>query len=92
MGYTNETAQLMSVPPYVAGCICCITCGIFADKWQQRGVFMIGNCLCAILGFAMLAGVRSEGVKYFACFLIGTCPLACLLVIPSSWNADDTSL
>ena len=25
LGYTNTTAQLMTVPPYTAGCVCCIT-------------------------------------------------------------------
>jgi sugar phosphate permease len=70
MGYTNETAQLMTVPPYVAGCICCISCGYFADKMGKRGIFMIGNCLLAMLGFAILTGVRVEGVKYMACFFI----------------------
>lgn len=37
MGYTNETAQLMTVPPYVAGAIACISCGYFADKLGRRG-------------------------------------------------------
>ena len=25
LGYTNATAQLMTVPPYTAGCVCCVT-------------------------------------------------------------------
>lgn len=35
-----------------------------------QGIFMIGNCLLAMLGFAILTGVRVEGVKYMACFFI----------------------
>lgn len=43
LGYaTNPNlAQLMTVPPYIAACICCITAGWLADRMGSRGVFMI---------------------------------------------------
>merc|ERR1712230_331681 len=50
LGYTNETAQLMTVPPYVVACICCITGGWLADRMQTRGVFMIGFFVTALVG------------------------------------------
>jgi cyanate permease len=46
LGYKNETAQLMTVPPYVVACVFCISAGWFADKHGQRGVYMIA---CNIL-------------------------------------------
>jgi len=42
LGYTNNTAQLMTVPPYVVACFCCILGGWAADKSKQRGVFIMG--------------------------------------------------
>jgi nitrate/nitrite transporter NarK len=42
LGYTNETAQLMTVPPYVVACVFCIGGGLLADKQGQRGIYMIG--------------------------------------------------
>lgn len=46
LGYTNNTAQLMTVPPYVAACVCCITGGYLADKQKTRGVYMVFfNCI-----------------------------------------------
>lgn len=41
LGYTNELAQLMTVPPYVAACICTLLGGFLADRHGQRGIYMI---------------------------------------------------
>jgi MFS family permease len=64
LGYTNETAQLMTVPPYVAACICCITGGWLADRLQTRGLFMIGFFCTALIGLIMLISTDIAGVKY----------------------------
>ena len=47
LGYTNSTAQLMVVPPFVVACILCVATGWYADKLRQRGVFMITLLLLA---------------------------------------------
>jgi hypothetical protein len=46
LGYTNpNTAQLMTVPPYVVACLFCVSNGFAADRSKQRGVFQIGFIL-----------------------------------------------
>ncbi|KAK5989262.1 putative transporter [Cladobotryum mycophilum] len=73
LGYSRESAQLMTVPPYFAACFVTICCGIMADRHGQRGVYMMCSCTVAIIGFVILATVKNHhGVKYFACFLITT--------------------
>ncbi|EXJ80382.1 hypothetical protein A1O1_08526 [Capronia coronata CBS 617.96] len=68
LGYTNETAQLMTVPPYIVACFCCISGGFAADKLKSRGVFMIGfNCI-ALTGLTMLIASQNPHVKYAGCF------------------------
>lgn len=47
LGYTNNAAQLMTVPPYVVACVICVTVGFAADRSAQRGVYIIGCCLFA---------------------------------------------
>lgn len=42
LGYTNEVAQLMSVPPYAVACLFTIGGGFLADRHGQRGIYMIG--------------------------------------------------
>lgn len=70
LGYTNENAQLMSVPPYVVACVFTLTGGFLADRHQQRGIYMIGFCVISMIGFIMLMTVHSNGAKYFACILV----------------------
>lgn len=41
LGYSSSTAQLMTVPSFVVACAICVTAGWYADKLQQRGIFMI---------------------------------------------------
>ncbi|KAI0162545.1 major facilitator superfamily transporter [Pestalotiopsis sp. NC0098] len=69
LGFTNDkTSQLMTVPPYVAACICCIAAGWLADKHGQRGIYMIFfNCV-AIFGFVLLICSSNNHLKYAGTF------------------------
>merc|ERR1711939_153098 len=64
LGYSNEKAQLMSVPPYIVACFCCITGGYFADRLRTRGIFMIGFTLTAMLGVILQVSSDNPHVKY----------------------------
>ncbi|KAM0231957.1 hypothetical protein ACHAPO_008256 [Fusarium lateritium] len=69
LGYSNETAQLMTVPPYVVACVVCVAGGYVADRHGQRGIYMIGFGLISIIGFVMLIATQNNTVKYVGCFL-----------------------
>lgn len=47
LGYTDEIAQLMTVPPYAVACLCTVGGGWAADKHGQRGIYMMFFCLVA---------------------------------------------
>ncbi|KIO34331.1 hypothetical protein M407DRAFT_64294 [Tulasnella calospora MUT 4182] len=64
LGYTANEAQLMSVPPYVAGCICTVGAGWISDKYHKRGPFLVGFACLAITGYAILLGTTSPGAGY----------------------------
>ncbi|KAM5357724.1 hypothetical protein ACJZ2D_015971 [Fusarium nematophilum] len=72
LGYTNSTAQLMSVPPYIVACLMCVGAGWYADKIRQRGIFMIFFIALAAVGLTLLIAVRHAGVRYFGCFLLAS--------------------
>lgn len=72
LGYTNTTAQLLTVPPYFVACLVCITAGYYADRWQQRGVVMISCMLIAMVGLVMLIASQASSVKYAGCFLLAS--------------------
>lgn len=68
MGYTNERAQLMTVPPYVVACVFTIGAGYAADRAGQRGIFMMTFELVAIAGFTMLISSGKPAVQYAGTF------------------------
>ncbi|TFK23509.1 MFS general substrate transporter [Coprinopsis marcescibilis] len=88
MGYTNEKSQLMSVPPYVAGCIATIAGGWAADRAKQRGLFMIGFCFTAIIGFVMLISTDLPGVQYVGTFLT-VCGIYPNVPMGVAWNGNN---
>lgn len=68
MGYANTTSQLISVPPYVVGCLATIGGGYFADRTKRRGVYMMGFNIIAIAGFTMLIATDNPKVQYAGTF------------------------
>lgn len=88
MGYTNEKSQLMSVPPYVAACVCTVAAGFFADRLKQRGLFMIGFCAIGIIGFALLISTSNPHVQYAGTFLT-TCGIYPLVPMGVAWNGNN---
>ncbi|UPK94417.1 hypothetical protein LCI18_005352 [Fusarium solani-melongenae] len=88
LGYTNEMAQLMTVPPYVVACLFTIAGGYAADKHGQRGIYMIFFCCVAIVGFVILAAVESNGAKYFGAFMI-TCGIYPNVPQGVAWNGNN---
>ncbi|KAF2178492.1 major facilitator superfamily transporter [Zopfia rhizophila CBS 207.26] len=68
LGYTNNAAQLMSVPPYVVACFFCIAGGWLADRHGQRGIYMIAFNLLAILGFILQIVTDNHHIKYLGTF------------------------
>ncbi|KAF1814745.1 major facilitator superfamily transporter [Eremomyces bilateralis CBS 781.70] len=72
LNYTNNTAQLMTVPPYIVACFCCIAGGHFADRHGQRGIYMIGFCIVAMIGFVMQIATQNPSVKYAGTFFVAS--------------------
>lgn len=62
LGYTDNSAQLMSAPPYVVACLLCVLSGYFADKHGQRGIYIFGFCT---LAYVVALGPRSLPLTIF---------------------------
>jgi MFS family permease len=69
LGYKASTAQIMTAPPYLVACVCCILGGYLADRLHQRGLFIIGFNIVGIVGFVMLVASKNDSVRYGATFL-----------------------
>ncbi|KAK6596609.1 high-affinity nicotinic acid transporter [Botrytis cinerea] len=90
MGYTNNAAQLMSVPPYVVACFFTISASFVADKMKQRGYFILGYLALGITGSALLISSDKTPVQYTGAFLaaLGAFPTIPLL---STWVGNNLS-
>ncbi|PAV15126.1 MFS general substrate transporter [Pyrrhoderma noxium] len=70
-GYTNATAQLLTVPPYAVSAVVLILVSYVSDKRQTRGYFVAGANILAAVGYViLLAAVDNVHAKYFATFCI----------------------
>lgn len=93
MGYTAANAQLLSIPPYVAGAISAYLFGLLSDKLKWRmPTIVTGQCL-TIIAFAILFSLADNiqdniGACYFGVVLacIGLYP-----IIPgtNAWTANN---
>lgn len=69
-GYGKIQTQLHSVPPWVAACGLCMIAAFASDSLRHRFLFAVGLTLLAIVGFAMLLGIKDNtNAKYGALFL-----------------------
>ena len=89
LGYKNNEAQLLTVPPYVVACFFCISAGYLSDRLQTRGIIMIAFNLVAIIGLSMLVSSDNPHVKYAGTFFFasGVYPNVpqCM-----AWNGNNT--
>ncbi|KAL5342017.1 major facilitator superfamily domain-containing protein [Aspergillus crustosus] len=77
MGYTSANAQLLSMPPYIAGAISAYLCGLLSDKLRWRMPVIVSGQALVIIGFGILFAL-AENIKdniavcYFATVLACT--------------------
>ncbi|KAF7370926.1 hypothetical protein MSAN_00726500 [Mycena sanguinolenta] len=74
LGFSATNAQLLTIPPYAAGCICTVGLGALSDRARTRGPFVAGVSLFAMAGYVMLLATDPEkqpGVGYAGCIFCG---------------------
>lgn len=73
--FSIEQSQYLSIPVFVWGSIVYVVCGYLSDRFSRRFLACVVCAPLGMAGYAILLGGNqlSVGVKYFACFLIGTC-------------------
>lgn len=70
MGYTSTKAQLMSVPPFAAGCVFVVVSSYASDYLKVRGPFNALYFLLCVIGYSLLYSYEKLGIRYFATFLV----------------------
>lgn len=88
MGYTSNNAQLMSVPPYVCACVFTIVASYFADRVRQRGIFLVGFQIIALVGFGLLAGTDSVAKQYGG-LVLAAIGIYTQIPLSMAWNSGN---
>ncbi|EKG22270.1 Major facilitator superfamily [Macrophomina phaseolina MS6] len=70
MGFSSNTAILLSAPPYYYAVLPALLSSLFGDKYRIRGPIITFNCICVIVGFCMLGFVRQVAVRYVGAYLV----------------------
>ncbi|KAG9313545.1 major facilitator superfamily domain-containing protein [Chiua virens] len=72
LGFSAANAQLLSVPPYAVACVATILVGMYSDKYQCRGPFVIMGAAIAIVGYIVLDTQTHPGASYVGAILAAT--------------------
>ncbi|KAJ5688602.1 hypothetical protein N7462_002994 [Penicillium macrosclerotiorum] len=93
MGFSGTNAQLMTVPPYIAGAISAVLFSKISDRYFWRMPFIAAPLLLIIIGYAIIVGIKGElathfGLSYFAIII------ACMGIYPvypatASWTVNN---
>ncbi|KAJ5680144.1 hypothetical protein N7536_011283 [Penicillium majusculum] len=93
MGYTAANAQLLSIPPYIAGAISAYLFALLADKLRWRMPIIVSGQLLVIIAFAVLFSL-AESIKdnIAACYFAVV--LACIGLYPiipgtNAWTSNN---
>ncbi|KAF7321877.1 hypothetical protein MKEN_00709700 [Mycena kentingensis (nom. inval.)] len=70
--FTAAQAQLLTVPPFVCGCIATILVGHLSDRYNLRGPFIVGPALVSLIGYIILYTQSKAGPAYFGSILAAT--------------------
>ncbi|KAH9886963.1 MFS general substrate transporter, partial [Cubamyces lactineus] len=85
LGFSTSRAQLLSVPPNIAGAFFTVLAGVLADRWRARGAFILVGLVFPLVGYAILYATSSPGTGY-AATIIAACGIypteACIV----SWT------
>ncbi|KAL3458592.1 major facilitator superfamily domain-containing protein [Aspergillus heterothallicus] len=82
MGFESTSAQLMTVPPYIAGAIAAIVFSNISDRYNWRFPFVATPLLLIITGYAIIIGLKGRleehvGPGFFALIV------ACMGIYPT---------
>lgn len=69
MGFGENKSILLSSPPYYYAVLPVILTSFISDRFGVRGPIITFNCLCLIIGFAMLGFSNQVAVRYIGTFL-----------------------
>ncbi|KAJ5153860.1 uncharacterized protein N7500_009299 [Penicillium coprophilum] len=93
MGYTAANAQLLSIPPYIAGAISACLFALLADRLRWRMPVIVTGQLLVIIAFSVLFSL-AENIKNTIAVCYFAVVLACIGLYPiipgtNAWTSNN---
>jgi hypothetical protein len=90
LGYKAIYANLMTVPPNMAGFFTVLLVTYLSDKYKRRGIFMLIGASLSIVGYIMLISTDRPLIQYGGTFFIGAGIFPCSPIV-MGWLANNTA-
>jgi hypothetical protein len=84
LGFSAASAQLLSVPPFVCGCIFTLLIGIYSDILNSRGPFIILGVTVSMVGY-IVAYTSSKPGPGYAAAIIAACGVFPAIPVSLAW-------
>ncbi|KAI8084734.1 major facilitator superfamily domain-containing protein [Halteromyces radiatus] len=88
MGFQALQAQLLSIPPYITGCIVLLAVSRFSDRICQRGLPIIGCSILSMIGYTFLLIGNSIPLQYTGVILVA-CGVNPIISLGISWLSNN---
>jgi len=69
LGFSAAGAQLLSIPPFVCGCISTVIIGVYSDKMNLRGPFVVLGAGVSMIGYIIAYVTSKPGPGYAAAII-----------------------
>ncbi|KIL64781.1 hypothetical protein M378DRAFT_126308 [Amanita muscaria Koide BX008] len=90
LGYSNASAQLMTVPPFAVAFVVSMVLAYISDHFRCRGITTVFSSILAVIGFAMYLASYDRNVQYGSLFFSITGTYSCAAAL-STWNANNAT-
>ncbi|KAI9325796.1 major facilitator superfamily domain-containing protein [Zopfochytrium polystomum] len=82
LGYSGNTAQYMTVPPYTVAAVAILSLGLFTDKTGDRALVIAGCTFVATISFVVDVVSYDDHVRYaFLCLAVAGVWTSCMLTL-----------
>ena len=90
LGYSAAEAQLLSIPPYLAGFVTTMSVAVLVERTKRKAPFIICSSAVGIVGYTMLLVSRWSGMSYGGTILVAAGIFPSIAVV-LSWPAGNVS-
>jgi Sec-independent protein secretion pathway component TatC len=89
LGFSAAGAQLLTVPPFACSCISTIIFGIYSDKLNLRGPFILLGAVISLIGYTIAYMTSDPWLGYFASIIAtsGVYPNVAIILTWAGGNA-----